>query len=381
MTIRKTKPKIEGGNMGKETHKRKDSDDPSPLFLASFRRLDAIKWKELTEKDVTECDEKGQTLLHHCAKEGYWGHLPTELTDKRHWKPTFDGTTVPMYAMMGNVLSWLKEDELTDSKLTIKDKRGRSLLSIACVAGNLDQIPKESLTPKVLSAKHEKKNSFLHLIAEGNSFRDLPPETLNESLLSLKGDGEKSIYHILAENGNIWLLPKKLLTPQGLLLEDNQGITPLNILLKKEDPIEILPKELLTKEFLCKESQRKEALIHSWVNGKFWMNIPHNLLTKETLKSKGKETLLRSILYQYGREALWYTKNNQTLNAMTALVKKAIQLGDTNELERIHKEQITLEMGDTYPNKVKKLTTLIKEGLAKRKVLEEMGKKEEELMI
>ena len=383
MTILIIKSKIERGRieMNSGTLKQKNTDELSPLFLASFRRLDAIKWKDLTEKDVLECDEKGQTLLHHCAKEGYWGHLPSKLTDKKYWKPTFEGTTVPMYAMMGNVLSWLDKEELAESQLTIKDQQGRSLLSLACAAGNLDHITKESLTPKVLSAKHQGQDSFLHLIAGGKSFRDLPPEVLNENLLSLKGEEGKSVYHILAENGNIWLLPKELLTPKGLLLEDNQGITPLNILLAREDPIEILPKELLTKEFLCEERKGKEALIHSWVNGKFWMNIPHNLLTKGTLKSKGKETLLKSILSQYGREALWYTKDDRLLNAMTALTKKAIELGDIQEIENINQEQLTLEIGDTYPNKVKKMTALIREGLTKRKVKYEVSKQDEELMI
>jgi hypothetical protein len=348
------------------------SEDPSPLFLASFRRLDAIKWEELTDKDVTACDDKGRTLLHHCAKEGFWGHLPIKLRDEKYWKPTFEGTTVPMYAMMGNVLSWLEKRELAEDKLTKKDKQGRSLLSIACAAGNLDRIPKESLTPKVLSEKHEGENSFLHLIAEGKSFIDLPPEVLNEALLSLKGDRGKSVYHTLAENGNIWLLPKKLLTPKGLLLEDNQGKTSLEILLNKEDPIEILPKELLTKEFLFKERKGGKALIHSWVKGKYWMNIPPNLLTKNTLKSKGEDSLLRSILSQYGQEAIWQTKGTPILNAMTSLVKRSIQLGDIQEIEKIRQEQMTLETGDHYPNQVKKLTALISEGLTKRKLIAEV---------
>jgi hypothetical protein len=357
------------------------SEDPSPLFLASFRRLDAIKWEALTEKDVTECDNIGRTLLHHCAKEGYWGHLPPKFTDKKYWKPTFDGTTIAMNAMVSKDPSWLDESELSESKLTSKNKLGESLLSLATANGNLDQIPKESLTKKVLSTKHQGLNSYIHLIAENKSLGHLPKELLTEELLSLRGDKGKSVYHTLAENGDIWLIPKKLLTPESLLLKDDENRTPLSILIAKEDPIEILPKKLLTKEFFFREENGQQALIHSWVNGKYWMLIPKDFITKETLKSQGKGTLLKSILFQYGRGAVWYTKGSVSVQAMTELTKKAIEVGDLKELEQISQEWSTLEKGDTYPNGIKKVSALIRDELTKRKMFDKLSKQERDLEI
>jgi hypothetical protein len=334
-----------------------------------FKNLEKVDWKRLTPKDITQCDSEGKTLLHHAAAHGFWNRLPNELKDRKYWIPSSDGTTIPMYAMASPDPNWLEKEELKKDELTKKNTFGEDLLSTAIKTGNLNKIPRKLLTQEVLKTQYDNQDTYLHLIAKEEHINDIPTKLLSEELLSLKGNYGMTCYHILAENNQLSLIPKNLLTPKALTIKNNYGISPLSILVGTEDPIELIPQETLKPEIFLKK-EGKEAPIFGWVNGRYWMNIPPEFITKESLKLKGTKTLLHCLLQRYAMQAVWFSKNDKELKNMLKLVKKSLSLGDAKELESIRKRMESLEKGDSYPNGIKKVSTLVNEEARRRKTME-----------
>jgi hypothetical protein len=348
------------------------TEDPSPLFLASFGKFESIKWEKLEVKDITECDDRGRTLLYHCAKEGLWDKLPERLRDQKYWQPTFDNTTILMCAVQSGNAKWIKDYPITKENLLEQNKIGESMLSLAILSENLDAIPEELITKDLLKETLHNKERYIHFISRNKKIKLIEWEMLDEELLGIQDSRGNSSYHLLAENETLRLIPRHLLTLDKILTENNQGISPLDSLVHEEDPSELLKNELLTEEIFFKEKENIEAPIHPWVNGQAWANIPKKFITSKNLTSKGSVTLLKSILSQYARQAVWYTKNDDNLKKMTELVKLSVKFGDKKEIQEILKELETLEKGDTYPNGIKKASTLISEELTKKKILKEV---------
>jgi len=356
-----------------------NSQDPSPLFLASFGRFEMIDWEILTVKDITECDDKGRTLLHHCAREGLWEDIPKRLRSPEYWQPTFDNTTILMCAVQSDNPQWIKNHTVTKKDLLAQNKSGESMLSLAILKGNLNAIPEELITKDLLKEPLSDKEAYIHFISRNKKINLIEWEILDEELLGLQNSGGDSSYHLLAGNETLKLIPLELLTADKILTKNNQGITPLDILACNEDPSYLLRDNLITEEVFFKEQEDIEAPIHPWANGRFWMNIPKKFITPKNLESKGKESLLKSIIYQYSRQAVWYPKDGGTLKKMTDLVKLSIRHGNKKEIQAILKEMGTLEKGDTYPNNIKKVSMLIKEELSKRKLFEGISKNNKSL--
>jgi hypothetical protein len=353
----------------------------SPLFLASLKRFEEINWGNLTESDIANCDDKGVTLLHYCAQEGLWRKLPEKFRDTKYWKPTLDGTTVFMCAVQSENAKWINEHILTPKDLLKQNEIGESILSLAILNDNLNAIPKKLLTKELLKENLNEKEKYIHFISRNRKIKIVEWELLDEEVLAIQDHRGNSSYHLLAENETLRLIPRHLITLDKMLTENKQGMTPLDILVCNEDPKELLNNEFFTEEVFFKEKDNIEAPIHAWADGRYWANIPKKFITTKNLKSKGKETLLKSIISQYGRQAVWYNTNDESLKKMTDLVRLSVQLGDKKEIQEILKEAESLEKGDTYPNGIKKTSTLIKEELTKRKILEEILINEKALEI
>lgn len=360
---------------------KNEAEDPSPLFLASFERFELIKWGKLTEKDITECDDKGNTLLHHCAKEGLWRKLPEKLRDQKYWKPTFDNTTIFMCAVQSDNTKWINEYNITKGDILEENKIGDSTLSLAILNNNLNAIPKNLITKDILKEKISETERYIHFIARAKKIKLIDWELLDEEILSIKNAKGNSSYHILAENQTLRLTPKHTLTLKAILQENNEGMSPLDLLVHNENPKEILSDEFFTEEIFFKEKENIEAPIHPWAEGQAWAKIPKKFITPKTLGSKGKESLLKTIISRYAQTAVWFHKEDVPIKEMTDLVKLCIKYGDKKEIQEILKNIESLEKGDTYPTGVKKASLVIKEELTKRKVFEEISNNQKSLEI
>jgi hypothetical protein len=344
----------------------------SPLILASFGQYDKINWKQLTPKDLEEVNGSGENLLHYVALAGLWNELPKQLQDKKYWTRTTSGTTILMQAAQSPDMDWVDPKDLTEREIIRKNKLGGSVISLAITHGNLKKIPKSSITDEVLTDSNKSGDLIIHLIGKENEIKRVPKHLLTEELLCLKDSEGQTVYHILAAEGKLKNLPKSLLTVNGLTQRDNYNATPLLCMVDHEP--ELIPKELLTPEIMT-QTQFGETPIHAWATGDRWMEMPLELITEETLKSKAPYTLLYCLISQYDRNKAWCSDNKEIFDKMNKIFSKALQLGDKKDLLEVKKE---LEKSEhkILPKGIRKTSTLINKELTKRKVMKTINKKE-----
>jgi hypothetical protein len=343
-----------------------------PLTLASFDQYDKINWKTLTPKDLKEVNGSGENLLHYVALAGLWGKLTKALQDKKYWAKTNAGTTILMQAAQSPNMDWVDPNDLTETEILKKNKLGGSIISLAITHGNLKKIPKRSITEKVLKDSTKSGDLIIHLIANENEINRIPRPLLKEELLCLKDSQGQSVYHILASEGRLKTLPKELLTTKSLTQRDNYNATPL-LCMADHEP-ELIPKELLTPEIMTQE-QFGETPIHAWATGDRWMDMPLELITKETLKSKSPYTLLYCLISQYDRNKAWLSDNKEKSAKMDKIFYKALKLGGEKELLEV-KAELKKTEHKILPKGLKKTSALITQELTKRKVMKALNKKD-----
>jgi hypothetical protein len=349
----------------------------SPVQLASQGSFVKIKWDKLTVKDITECDERGVTLLHHAASAGLMGNIPKHLQDKKYWTPTPNGTTMYMLALQRPSPNWwFDRNDLTEEEIIKKNNMGESFLSLAVQlsfhnVGKL--IPKESLTQKALSQNYKEGDKIIHIMAKHNVVQNLPKSVLNEELLSLKGKDGDTVYHHQASIGRIKDFPKKVLTKTALTLENDKGMTPLFSMALNEP--EMIPKELLTPKYLHVKKGGYTPL-HCWLQGESWMNIPLELITKESLRLKTRHSTLFNIVEQYDRNRVWHSDDKAISEKMNKLFAKALKLGETHDLKEINEKLSIKEKDYIKQEGFDWVSNMIQKEIAKRKILKELSTKE-----
>jgi hypothetical protein len=121
-----------------------------PVDLASSERYNMVDWAKLTEKDITEFDNKGKTFLHYVARHALWSHLPIPLRDKKYWQKSKDGETIYMSAFYSSCQSWIDKSDLTKEVILKKDTSGNFIALLATHRRNLNFLPKELITKDVL---------------------------------------------------------------------------------------------------------------------------------------------------------------------------------------------------------------------------------------
>jgi hypothetical protein len=367
--------------------KPKDRPKDKPVDLARLGKFKLIDWKKLTEKDITEFDTCGETLLHYCAKASKWQSLPISLRDKKYWTDSKDGNSIYMCAFHGKDPSWINKNELTENEILKKNKYGESLAYIAILTYNLNHIPKASITDKVLRDQTQKQElkgyngRIIHSIAANNQIKQVPIELLTEDLLSIQGQYGQSVYHLLAQNDQIQLIPKKLLTKNALCIEDFYGVSVLGTI--AENQPKFIPKEFLTPEMFYK-GKKGETPLHAWAESEHWNSIPDNLLNKESISLKSSPESPSPLDYIIDH----YSKDILTLypNTKTSLVKKMtrlLSLANTKELERLKSQEETKDKERSMKPTVKEhgVLHLINSQLKKNKVLKKLSERTFELQI
>lgn len=366
---------------------QKEKKNESPVDLARLGKFKKINWKKLTEKDVSEFDDTGTTLLHYCAKSGHWEFLPPHLRSKKYWKNDKDGNSIYMCAFQGNDQSWINKNELTEHELTKKNKYGESLMYIATLTYNINSIPKSSITNKVLRDPTQRQELrgyngiIIHTIAANDQIKEVPEELLTEELLSIQGQYGQCTYHILAQNGQIHLIPKKLLTKNALCIEDFYKVSVLATI--AENQPEVIPIEFLTPKMFYK-GMKGETPLHAWAESEHWKSIPDNLLTQESISLKSSPSSpspLDYIVDHYSKEILTLYPNTKT-----NLVKKMarlLSLPSITELERLKSLEETKEKERIMKPTIKEhsLLHLIKAELSKKKIIKTISQSPFELQI
>ena len=357
-----------------------------PVDLARLKKFSQINWINLTEKDITEFDENGQTLLHYVAHQGFWSDLPIPLRDKKYWQNSKDNNTVYMLAFTSKNLSWVNHNDLTEQEILKRNDFGESLVSIAILNNNFRRIPKSSITEKVLTSpfngpiSEDFEDMIIHRIAEHNQTKYLTKELLKEEVLSIRGQYGRSTYHILAEHKQINLLPKEALTKKALQIKDFYGNEVLGTIVKHQP--EAIPKEFLTPEMFYKNKVGKTPL-HFWAESKNWDHIPNHLLNKESINLNSPNSPLALIIEQYVQN-IAYEKNENNKLEITKKLSRLLTLSNEDELKSL---KVKLEASgldwDTKDLEEENILTakLIQKELTRRKLVKELSKHDQSIEI
>jgi hypothetical protein len=348
-----------------------------PVELASCGQYSQINWKRLTVKDITEFDDLGYTLLHHCARHSQWQSLPIKLRDPKYWQEARDGDTIYMAAYYSADQSWVNTSQLTKKDILKRNKEGKFLALLATHNKTLHTLPKSLITREVIlekvqeaqtnlnkkntphKSKLDSKNLLIHEIARYGQISAIPKNLLSEKLLSIKGTSGESVYHILAQEEQAEEIPKNLWTRDALTLKSPQGVTPLHYIVRQG--ADVMPETITLKDFL-NETIIGETPLHSWAKSSYWISIPDKYLTQETLGLKGsfKESILEIILdnYQNG----WASREPEFNEFMGSKISYALSQAKDSTFKEISK------------NPAPAIQPLVKNELIKRKLVKKISR-------
>jgi hypothetical protein len=282
-----------------------------------------------------------------------------------------------MLAAQSPNMDWVDPKDLTEREILRKSKHGHCIISLAITNGNFNKIPRQSITDKLLKTDLNSRELLIHFIAREGDIKKIPKELLTEELLSLNDSEGASTYHILADEGKLKDIPKKLLTINALSLKDDYGATPLLGMVQNEP--ELIPKQLLTEKIMLGK-QFGETPLHTWATSEHWMDIPLELITKDSLKAKSPYTLLYCLISQYDRNKAWLSDNKEKSSKMNRVFYKALRHGDKKTLIETRDELKKYETS-VLPKGVKRVSTLINEELKRRTLLKVLSKKNAYLEI
>jgi len=266
----------------------------------------------------------------------------------------------------------LRYEKLTEDDL-LRDREDGPFINWAIFHRTFEFIPKQAITKKVLlhpitADEGYGEAKIIHLLAKDAQFKDIPKDILTEELLTTKGRLGESVYHVLAKNNKLHFLPKKLLTTRGLIIADNNGWTPLHTITQKS--AFSVPKNIKLKDLLVKD-YRGITPLHTWASGSGWVNIPKEFLTKETLQLEdtSKQTPFTHVAKQFQYEPKY--KNSEVFKVLLAQFTHILS----------HTDKSQLKAAINNPNIHKGTMPLIKGEIVKRKLLEEMRKKEQSIEL
>lgn len=331
-----------------------------PLSLAMSNQYDKIAWGKLTEEDISRKTQSGHTLLHYCAKDGYWKKLPTKLKQKKYWTQSKDGGTVPLSAMQGICEGQFNFKILKTEDILIKNSQKQSVATLSCRKGCFWQLPKDIITLEVLSEPIEfnDQDTILHRLARIGQMSIVPKQFLTPQTLSNKGRFGHTLYHILTETKIYSLIPKQQWAKKNLTLQSDNGVTPLHNICQHNP--EIIPEDVTLEDLLIPSNEGTTAF-HCWAASSKWTDIPEKFLSKESLEleTKSEQSPIKSIIWQ-ARNISKETAPKAQMKLKTMLQKISAKI-----LKNLYQK--------TPQNEI--LTKMLKQEMFKRKLLEKMSDK------
>jgi hypothetical protein len=347
-----------------------------PVNLASCRHYNKLKWDKLTEKDITEFDDMGFTLLHYAALHGMWDKLPTNLRDQKYWQDSKDGNSIYLCAYIGSDQTWIDKSKLTTYDIIKKNKQGAFIANIATAYRTLHEIPFSLLTKEVLlqdihpykipSDEPHSQDKLIHQIARFDQLNCIPKELLTEELLLTRGSYGDNVYHIVSKNKEINEIPEFLWTKKALTSPEKDGTTPLHTIAVHQP--DFIPPDIDLDSLLLKTDTGLTPL-HVWADRPHWYKIPNKFLTKETLALDNGfgSTLLETIVNSY-KEWWWHDRDSNSEKIEPKIVgifRKA--------------DSKTLKLLSTLGQP--SITKLLNNELLKRKVISTISKEEKSIEI
>lgn len=242
-------------------------------------------------------------------------------------------------------------------------------------------LPKKSITQKVLLQKSTKDGiPMINLLAQmahsipdlkrNNPFKNIPKEVLTEELLSTRGAKGETVYHELADSKLLNLLPKELITRKSLLLDSKIHGTVLHKVCMNEP--HLIPKDITIDDLLVKDDVNFTPL-HCWACSNYWTDIPERFLTKDSIGVRDMDgcSPFDYILERFKADKSYGSWDHDT-KARTK-VKTLLNLLDGGQLNQ-------LNSNSEYTSNPT-LKNIINQEITKRKVLEELAKKEQSIEI
>jgi len=335
----------------------------SPLSLALSNEHHKIDWDNLTEADILNKSTTGLTLLHQAARDGFYKKIPQKLRDRKYWTETNEGTTVLISAYLGSDQSWLDKQSLTTQDLLKQNNGGDSIASLAIQKNIFQDFPKEIITKEVLTQKIkcDGGDTILHKLARRDQLNLVPKIFLTEEILSSKGNYGESIFHILSESDHYEDISPKKWTRSAMTLKADNGATPLHHICHHNPS---LVSEDITLDDILSEADKGATPLYLWASTEQWHKIPDKFLTRESLEYEVDfiDSPLQLIMRGY-ELALKYSHKipEETKKFKTVLSK------------------ISDRALNKLANKGYVVIPLVKQKLIRRKVLKELGSKEQSI--
>jgi len=228
---------------------------------ATLGYLDELPKSYLTEKNFLLQDEDGWSAVHYACESGNLHMVPKRfITEAALLTPTKDGKTA---LHLVSEFSLVPAEVLTPTNIVIKDKDGRTPLHRAACFGTLSQLTPELLTCAQLSAADNCGCTVFHEAAKHCYLDQLPVLPLHALLLQ-DNEGETPL-HLLMQRDSLPEVVVTLLsglTADSILVQNNLGYTPLHY---ARVVLEQLPKTFLTAKAVMQPNSFGATPLDNWL--------------------------------------------------------------------------------------------------------------------
>jgi len=283
-------------DLNAETMLKEDSFGITPLHYAFISPKAPLPTELLSSDILTKKLSSGLTLLHIAAATGKLNFLPDEFLTPENLSVQDDNGRTPIHIAVE--LAFLPKCGLTVKSLSVPDTDGNTPMHLCCYPEWIDKplfpmVPASLITPETMLTRNKQGETPLHLLAHAEAFQYLPKGFLSpEMLLISDNNGYTVCHHALGASDfhfglcGLERFPKECLTAEVLLKKDNAGFPVLYYAAKID--LKYIPEEFKTEKFFLSDKYDGDTLFHIASIYVTVFDLPA-LLTVENLLIKGRE--------------------------------------------------------------------------------------------
>jgi ankyrin repeat protein len=199
------------------------------LLLAQFGQADLIPKELLTKNVLLEESSNRETPLKRILEKNQIDLIPQRLIDKGILLENLKKlkTTYLHFCMMCGELQKVPP-KLWDDKLGLKDSEGNNLLHWAADGGKLKDLKLAVDSLSLLCDQNKLGQTPLHKYPY---LCDLPSNYLNPHNLSIQDKQGNTPIHTSIQRGGLSYLPVKVIREELLITKNNQGQTPIDLMI------------------------------------------------------------------------------------------------------------------------------------------------------
>ena len=192
--------------------------------------------QDLSQSDLTEKQQDGQTIMHLLATYRALSFLPADAKTKEVFLVKNSTDEIPLHTAayqgcLDQVPRWL----LTRDLLLTKDRGGATVIHAAAWAGTTQHLPQENLHVSDLELKLIDGKTLVHNAASKGFLTRLPVGWVTTETITARDDHNSTPIHEAALSGNLSKVPREFLTFDNLTLKDNDGDSPLSYGIDNEE--------------------------------------------------------------------------------------------------------------------------------------------------